>query len=305
MDIINTLESAGIVVKTTGKSDEFIIQCPECQKWKLYVNPARKNWICFRCDTSGGSWKLFKLLGIDIKEEEDNQLARLRAHGLPKEKKQEIIKTNHALPPEYLSLTDNKQNGLFSTICRNYLHKRNVTDAMIDRWRLGFCATGHLVGHLIVPITDLQGGTISYQGRRLIGVGPKNYNPPGDAGLLFNLHNAKHYAGLVLVEGPFDAMAVHEKMSEAYNVSSLALMGTGISEETAAVIGRIIKPEVVWVALDPDMEPVRSHKIGNFLTRNGVKEVKVALPKSDPDELTYNDMERLLNEAEPLRKLGI
>lgn len=305
MDIINLLETAGITVRATGKSSEFIIQCPECQKWKLYINPETKNWICFRCDTGGTARSLFKLLHIDYQDQESSQLARLRAQGMQAPKRPEIIKTNHALPEEYRSLSENSEKGLFATICRNYLHKRNVTDAMIDRWKLGYCGTGRLVGHLIVPITDLAGGTISFQGRRLIGVGPKNHNPPGDAGLLFNLHNAKNYPGLVLVEGPFDAMAVHEKMADSCNVSSLALMGTGISEETAAIIGRIIKPEVVWVALDPDMEPIRSHKIGNVLTKNGVNEVKVALPSADPDELTYKELEGMLDEAEPLRKLNI
>ena len=304
MDIINRLEAAGIEVKETGKASEFILQCPECNRWKLYVNPEKKNWVCFYCDDGGGLRTLCKKLGLEHEEDASSELARLRARarGIIKPAPVKINKFGGALPREYQKLGVGEPS-IVGRLVRDYLLKRGVTDAMMERWNLGYCSAGPLTGHLIMPLTDLQGNIVSFQARRLIGQGPKSYNPPGDAGLMFNIHLAKASPGLVLVEGPFDAMAVHTKMEdERQPVSAVALMGVGISEESAAIIGRLMKPTIAWVMLDPDMEESRGHKIGSFLARNGISEIKIAKSPLDPDELAYDILVEVLESAVPLRR---
>lgn len=306
MNIIARLEAAGIEVKETGKSDEFIILCPVCNRWKLYVNPELRWWICFYCDEGGGNRALLRKVGLEAEEDAASEFARLRARarGQIKPPAAPVSNHKHAMPEGFQVATPDK-TGLFAEAMREFLHKRGVTDEMIVKWNLGYCTSGKLVGHLIIPVTDLEGTIISFQARRLMGQGPKSYNPPGDAGLLFNMNFAKASPGLVLVEGPFDAMAVHMKMLQNHQpVSAVALMGTGISEESAAIIGRILRPSMAWVMLDPDMEIGRGHKIGAFLARNGVSEVRIASASSDPDELTYNELVEALENAGPVRRVG-
>jgi DNA primase len=302
---IARLEAAGIDCKATGKNDEYIIVCPQCNRPKLYVNPELRNWICFYCDEGGGIRSLFRKLGLEHEEEAASEFARLRAkaRGIVKPAPAPV-KRSHALPDSFEILKPTS-TGLFADVTRQYLHKRGVTDEIIEKWSIGYCTAGKLTGHVIIPVTDMEGTIISYQARRLLGQGPKSYNPPGDAGLLFNLNYARSYPGLVLVEGPFDAMAVHTVMWKNHQpVSAVALMGTGISEESAAIIGRILKPSMAWVMLDPDMDISRGHKIGAFLVRNGVSEVRVASASSDPDELTYNQLVEALENAGPVRRVG-
>lgn len=307
MNVIGSLEAAGVEIKVTGQSDEYVIQCPKCQRWKLYVNPEKNHWICFYCDEGGGIRGLFKLLGLKHEEDAASKFAQLRAQIRGKVRATvPIEKTTHALPREYVCLREDNPDAALAQPFWNYLRKRGVTDDMTRQWSLGYCAAGPLGGHLIMPITDLSGKIVSYQGRRLVGTGPKSYNPPGDAGLLFNLNYAKGAPGLVIVEGPFDAMAVHTKMAEQRApVSAVALMGVGISDESAAFIGRVLKPSIAWVMLDPDMPDGRMHKVGSYLIRNGVPEVRVAKAKSDPDELAFYELVEALEQAAPARRVEI
>lgn len=307
MNVIGRLETAGIEVKNTGKADEYVIQCPKCSRWKLYVNPEKRNWVCFYCDEGGGTRGLFRLLGLQHEEDAASEFARLRvqARGRVRETAP-VAPTRHALPPEFRFLRTDDPETVFSPTYWDYLRKRGVTDEMTQKWGLGYCVGGKLAGFLIIPITDLNGNIISYQGRRILGVGQKSYNPPGDAGLLFNLNFAKGSPGLVIVEGPFDAMAVHTKMAaERTPVSSIALMGVGISEESAAVIGRVLRPSIAWVMLDPDMPEDRMHRIGSYLIRNGVPEVRVAKAQSDPDEVAFYELVDILEQAIPARRVEI
>ena len=40
--------------KTSGASGvELIYLCPACSRWKLYVNPLKRTFICFKCDIAG------------------------------------------------------------------------------------------------------------------------------------------------------------------------------------------------------------------------------------------------------------
>lgn len=308
MNLIGRLESAGIDIRNTGKTDEIVIQCPTCNRWKLYVNGEKKSWICFYCDTGGGTHGLLKLLGLKHEEDAASEFARLRtkmrgkvATAVP------VQKTGHALPPGFLFLRENSQDTLFAQPYWDYLRARGVTDKMTEHWSLGYCVGGQLAGHLVMPITNLAGEIISFQSRPVACKSAlKTYNPPGDAGLLFNLNYAKGVPGLVIVEGPFDAMAVHWKMVEQRTpVSAVALMGTGISEESASIIGRILRPSIAWVMLDPDMSEDRMHRIGSFLIRNGVSDVRVAKAPSDPDELAFYDLVDVLERAAPARRVEI
>lgn len=308
MNIIGRLESAGIDCKNTGKADEFVLQCPTCNRWKLYVNPEKRKWTCFYCDEGGGTRGLFRKLGLEHEEDAASEFARLRAKVRGKvTTAAPVQQSKQALPAEFRFLREDKPDPLFAPPYWNYLRARGVTDRMTQHWSLGYCVGGELAGHLVMPITDLGGKIVSFQSRPVACKSSlKTYNPPGDAGLLFNLNYARGAPGLVIVEGPFDAMAVHWKMLEERTpVSSVALMGTGISEESASIIGRILKPAIVWVMLDPDMSEQRMHRIGSYLIRNGCPDVRVAKAKCDPDELAFYDLVDTLEQAAPARRVEI
>lgn len=103
-------------------------------------------------------------------------------------------------------------------------------------WPLG----GFLRGCVAARIHDPAGNPLGYAGRRLAQEDVERYGkwtlPRGipKARLLYNWHRAQHYLrrGLVLVEGPWDAMRVHQ----AGFPNVVALWGTDLSPDQHALI---------------------------------------------------------------------
>ncbi len=307
--VIDVLKSHGIDVQETGNPDEWILTCPEpsCGRPKLYLNSEKRLWTCFRCGLAGGVRKLFRLLGIDHKQEFSPTFQSLRAQAeaaIAARTGTAVIESENegtsALPPEYREITTASLSSVTGRASHEYLLGRGVTDEMIRLWGLGYCESGRYSGFCIIPIRDHTGAVMSFQARRVAGLGQKSLNPGGGDKFLFNIENAVKNPGLVLVEGPFDAMAVHAKLQAVgLPISAVALLGHSCSIEQAAMISRVIRPARVWVALDPDITKADMHKVGSILRMNGVLDVRVALLPRDPDELDCDELADCLDVAEP------
>lgn len=122
-----------------------------------------------------------------------------------------------------------------------FLRARGVrpeTAALFEagHWPLG----GFLHGCVAVRIHDPAGNPLGYAGRRLAPEDVERYGkwklPRGlpKGGLLHNWHRARHHLrrGLVLVEGPWDAMRVHQ----AGFPNVVALWGTDLSPAQRALL---------------------------------------------------------------------
>jgi hypothetical protein len=174
---------------------------------------------------------------------------------------------------------------------------------MIERWGLGYCTEGQYAGYIIIPVYDLDNNVRTFQGRRFYGVGDKNKNPYQVEKIVFNLRHAQSFPGIVIVEGPWDAMAQHVTLSKELNVSSIALLGHTCSVEQARQIAQFLKPEFTWIALDPDVKEEEREKVASALMAEGLKNVNICHPESDPDELSYSQSVIMLeNATKPIRR---
>src|SRR5258705_2735626 len=103
----------------------------------------------------------------------------------------------------------------------------------IKTFGVGYCARGLMRGRIAIPIYDERGDLVAYAGRsvgkELAETKGKYRLPDGfkKSFVLFNLHRAKEHAarGLIVVEGFFDAMKVHQ----AAYPNVVALMGSTVS----------------------------------------------------------------------------
>ncbi len=304
--VIDVLDRHGINVRPTGKASEFIINCPICTKLKLYINIEKRLWVCYVCADGGHMLKLFKLLGIDFHEEfkADYDSLRKKAEATFAQRtgaEAPVEDPVHQLPVEYRPLIPDQPMQYVAKSIYEYLLRRGMTPEQIVAWRVGYAAEGKYSGCVIIPVYDKDGAVISFQGRRVLGNGPKNMNPMGGGGFLFNTEFAAGRPGLVVVEGPFDAISIHARLAPTMGISSVALLRHSISEEQAAYLARVIRPKIVWVGLDPDVEENYMHKVGGALRINGCPEVFVALFPKDPDELSVDELTRCLDEAQPAR----
>ena len=114
-----------------------------------------------------------------------------------------------------------------------YLTERGLSLPTIKRFGIGYCSRGLMRGRIAIPIHNLDGEIVAYAGRAVtedLAKEKGKYRLPDGfkkSHELYNLHDVLNTDGLVVVEGFFDAMKVHQ--AGPYNV--VALMGSTLSDE--------------------------------------------------------------------------
>ncbi len=282
--LLQIIERAGVDFKQTPGSDEVRVCCPSCgeEKYRLYLNLKKKQGICFRCGEGGGVWKFLRQLGV--KQVPSFQIAEQGSTLIKEPEPIRIVK----LPPDAVPLHGCK--SAMAEKARAYLiEKRRMTEQEIEQYKIMFCSSGVYAGLVIIPIYNEIDELTGWQGRRFGFFGKKSMNPPEMKGQLFNLQGCVGKWGMLLVEGPFDAILTHRHLNEA-GIGCVALLGHSISARQSAVIGYVLQPEKVWVMLDPDALDDQM-KIVNALRSRGVGEVyRCDLRDKDPDELTHEEL---------------
>jgi DNA primase catalytic core, N-terminal domain len=139
------------------------------------------------------------------------------------------------------------------TTLTSYLRGRGHHDDTIQAAGLArISSRGTLIDHfrdrVMLPVHDEQGNLAGFIGRVRPGTGPdipKYLNGPATStyqkgDLLFGLHHARGHlargAATVIVEGPFDAIAV--ALADPHHYAGLAPCGTALTSRQAAALSR-------------------------------------------------------------------
>jgi len=166
--------------------------------------------------------------------------------------------------------------------CVNYLKKRRIPQAMIDKFNLTFCEDGFYKDRIIIPYYD-NDEVIWFQARH-IGIGiPKYLNPSGvkKSQIIYNIDSLEEGGNAILTEGAFDAMMV----------DGLAIMGKELSDYQ---MKRILekKPSSITLALDQDLPGLDGTiKAANKLVKNNFTNIFVVLYDGEKD---FADMGEIL-----------
>src|SRR5262249_40949158 len=98
-----------------------------------------------------------------------------------------------------------------------YLAKRGLTPATVKTFGVGFCSRGLMKGRIAIPIHNERAELVAYAGRAIDSELAKEGKYKLPAGfkkshVVYNLHRAREHVskGLIVVEGFFDAMKVHQ-----------------------------------------------------------------------------------------------
>lgn len=302
MNLLASLEAAGIDLRKTGKQGEYITECPQCQKKKLAINVEKQRWQCWKCNSGGGVFALSKWLGIKLSPDQSSNFSHLRNKYIetPKLQDKPYQDVECVLPKDYISLSNS--SGVLGQKALEFVMNRGVSPEMIEKWHLGYCATGIYAKMIVIPVEDTDGVIRTFQTRRYWGNGNKNMNPYNVDKLVYNLRHAQGYPGLIVVEGPWDAMATHSRMS-CDNISSTALMGHSCNSVQARQIAQFLKPEFTWIALDPDVTEEEREKVASALIAEGLPNVEILHPSKDPDEILHDEFVILINDGtKPTRR---
>ena len=214
---------------------QISFDCPVCSyelkgldegdgKGNLEINYRFGVYKCWACgethDTHGGLYKLIKKYG---RPKHTKRYELLRPDDIGELK---IVTKVARLPNEYIPLKDASM-GLKLTHyykqAMNYLRGRNITDEMIEKYRIGFAYTGLYASRIIIPSYghDLM---LNYFIARSYAPNTKlKYKNPDvrKEDLIFNEHLLDWTKPIYIVEGAFDSIFVP---------NSIPLLGKFVSE---------------------------------------------------------------------------
>ena len=304
--------------KTKGKNGvEIRICCPFCtdpdRKFKMYINPQRQQFNCYKCHKSG---TLRQLLGelyspafasqrVEAREKEEPLPENVRQPGITIP-----INTLDGIHPamEYLNVTRKRRPPLDPNEMYNTFGVRYCTQGTVFRMEdFDFDTTNTIV----FPVW-MFGKVIGWQSRLLYEPDklnddqcaalnfrkdedggwlrpPKYLTSPGfrKGRVLYNFDLARKFPYVVVTEGTFDAMSVGH--------AAVATFGTGISEQQC----RLLKTywQTVIIMLDPEGTDKVTEEMFNELCR-AVNVVHVRLKgHKDPGDAPRETIWEQISEA--------
>jgi DNA primase len=207
-------------------------ECPFCHGTgrKTYVNAESGLGNCFHGSCSTPKFNLFKLIrgvsGLAGPALDEHIFSVAAEQGwLPKKARVEIVKRDLALPSKTTSLPLQTPAGPRNL---RYLEERGVPADVAAYFNLAYCKGGwyryeaegaekfvSFDRRVIIPITDLAGTLVSFQGRDTTGKQlPKYLFPAGFAVAGSHLFNAQNFQNgvtrhVIVGEGAFDTIATH------------------------------------------------------------------------------------------------
>lgn len=265
LDMEGFLEWYGIDYKRKfGKSGTQlnVKTCPRCggTSWKVFINAETGLGNCFHGACAGeGGFNKFSFIRhlVDGRAEAHNTIERyLRQTGWrprPKAVPVELpmafvdepqLPASVALPFEadyVVAVPGERSVTVPAGDVLPYLSRRGFTaeDAAYFGWR--YCERGEYVvpgrdysqdysHRILLPVCDLEGHLVTFQGRDITGTHEKKYLfPPGLAGsarYLYNGHNCLDCEEIVVCEGVFDVAAVRKAFQSDITMRDIGIVGS-------------------------------------------------------------------------------
>ena len=307
-------------------------ECPECGEGgrKTYINAETGLGNCFH-GSCGAKFNKFKL----IRSVSKLSGAALTQHikvvaeeqgWMPKLKRKEIKKGALELPSKLIAIPDARGNN------HEYLAARGITPASCAYFDLSYCHKGwwgcDIDGdkkwvsydeRIVIPITNLEGTLVSFQGRDTTGEKiPKYLFPMGFAvagSHIYNGHNfiEKTHNHLIVGEGAFDAIAIHQALqghAACNSMLAVATFGMHLSSGPDGQVSKFVELKkkglkTVTMMWDGESRAVsQAVKAGLTLASLGFKVNIARLPEGkDPNEISPADVRKAIFSATHLTRL--
>jgi DNA primase len=172
-----------------------------------------------------------------------------------------------------------------------YLQGRGIRKETAEKFGVGFFpGKGSMSGRVVIPIHNAAGELVAYAGRAIDGSEPKYKLPAGfhKSQVVYNLHLVTNQNTIIVVEGFFDCMKVHQA-----GYPCVALMGSSLSQRQEELLREYFSGVVLM--LDGDEAGRRA--TDECLVRLGRKLWVKAIWLSDgqqPDQLEAETLRGLL-----------
>jgi len=282
--IEQVLARRGLLEPLTRRGHRLVGACPVHggDNPTAFVVDCRRNlWRCFTCDDGGDVVEIVRRLHVCGYREAAHVLAAIAGDDEPFLERLSPPPRTRARPfrPYRTRLTlDPNHPFLAARRIRTDTARRHDVGAWHGR--------GMLAGCVAVRLHDAQGAPIGYAGRRLQPRGRGKWVFPSHlpkSELLYGLHRVQSTRRMVVVEGPWDVLRLHQ-----LDIPSVALLGTSLS----ATQVELLRPwPAIVVLLDGDATGRRAAT--QVATR--LRARRVNLPDGrDPADLEDRELRSLL-----------
>lgn len=237
-------------------------ECPVCGGGgrKTYINAETGLGNCFHgaCGFKFNRFKLVRVVsGLSGRELDEHIRSTGQEQGwMPRKERRTIIKADLKLPGKLLELPVNGTGNIA------YLAQRGIRASTAGWFHLSYC-TGwwsymssdagerwmKFSERVIIPVLDLDGKLVSFQGRDITGEQePKYLFPVGYAvagGHIYNGNNFEdgQHSHLVIGEGAFDAWSIHQALDGVPSCEAMlagATFGMHLSEGPGGQVEKLM-----------------------------------------------------------------
>jgi len=229
-DLLDYVRAHGGVLAVQGRSDEFVLHCPDCDKNKLAVNVRKRTWQCFTCGQGGRDAlsliaKADSLMWKDAMERlltgNHTAIGRIDRLSLELGDKSGPVRTSSWVPPAVPWPETFARVGFETPAARAgaaYCYRRGISLSVAADMSLGVCTAGKQAGRLVFPALDHADRLLFYQGRAMwdprpgeryvktLGRARATEHDAGSGDCLLNLQIVKrcNLQRVLVVEGPVD-----------------------------------------------------------------------------------------------------
>lgn len=333
LDIEYVLQDEGIDYKDTwGRSGRQlnVKTCPFCgnNKYKVYMNAVTGLGNCFAGSCSQGNFNKWVFLTAlyDLNPKDLQAKINLMAIQQGWRPKEEYVKFD----PGELNLPSCTPCAELPAMPR-YLMNRGITADIAQHFDLRLCESGwfsvddptgktikqNYANRIIIPVFNLQGEMVSFQGRDTTGEAEKRYLfPPmfsGTGSQLYNIQNWRPGMDTVIItEGPFDAVGAYKairanKLEDKYLATASFGMNFSESMHTDDQINRLLELKerglknvyMLWDNEKPAL--LAAIKACKRIIRYGLKaHLAVLQDAKDPGEATPEQIMKAIRNAHPI-----
>jgi len=246
-------------VRNYVTSEQIQVNCPKCQeraglnvpdgKFNLEINTAKGMFRCWKCSPnfSGSLGKLIRIYGTSDNIDEFKEYGSF-VFTDDSYDTEEVIK-QILLPKEFVKLVDiDTTNPSHMEAYYYATQDRKIPYEFIEKYNIGFCASGRYKNRLILPSYDFE-GKLNYFISRAIHkkMKPPYLNPKlaEKQKILFNEYYVDWDRTIILVEGVFDAISLN-----ICGLNAVPLLGKTLSN---AFFDRVIERDLdIIIVFDPD-----------------------------------------------------
>jgi len=297
------------------KGDELRGRCPIHQsdgERSFHINVGKKAFFCFSCQAKGNLIDFvvamdkcsFREAALRMQEWFGLAVGKDRQASAPATGSELVREKRVGDNPSTDEGANNGQKGPnkplgfeLRGIVHDYLYldSRGITKETAETFGVGlFAGKGSMQGRVVIPIHNAAGELLAYAGRAIDNTEPRYKLPAGfhKSLELYNLHRAiaTGQRGLIVVEGFFDCMKVHQ----AGYPFVVALMGCSMSEEQERLL--VAHAEMVLLMLDGDEAGQKGTDEIMLRLGRSVWTKTVTVPAGlQPDQMSSDELKGLLS----------